>query len=182
MKIVIQERGSKFYYDEFLYIASYYKKIRKHPNKRVYPLTKYLIVYEIILILSMSLMGFFYWKIPNLFYIFLLGILFFLFLFVLFYFVLIKRKIQMFMNVTGDKIIEIDEEGIKYSDFEKVYRMKWEDVSSIIFNRYSICFLPNENSRVLISVFIDYEDKVLKGIKKYQKESLIVYNKKEGGL
>lgn len=39
MKLEIKEKGSKNYYDEFLYLVFNYKKIRNNPYKKIKRLT-----------------------------------------------------------------------------------------------------------------------------------------------
>ena len=48
MKIEVNTRGSREYYDEFLYIVPRYKKYQKNLKKKTYRLTYYLTVYEVL--------------------------------------------------------------------------------------------------------------------------------------
>ena len=174
MKIDVKDRGKKEYYEEVLYIATKYNSIRKNPKKKVYRIIPYLICYDLFLILSIILITVFYLDTYDRLYIFLLGALFvFLFLSILLM-ISFKKRIDIFMNIDGVKSIIIDEEEVSYEDKEKRFNVKWDDIESVIIHKYSISFIPKSSSVALISISTDYKKEVLKALKKYKKESLIV--------
>ena len=176
MKIEVKERGSKNYYDEFLYIISNYRKFRKNPNKKVHRLTINLLVYDILLLFSIIILLLFYVVDKDHLFIFLIGMLSLLFIFMLLYLIMINIRIKQFMSSTETKIININNVGVEYADNEKNIRIKWEEVAFIIINKHTICFLPKARTNILISLTTKYRKEVIKGLDKYNKTSLLIDN------
>lgn len=176
MKIEVKERGSRAFYDEFLYVASNYKKIKKNPEKRVYRLTYSLISYEFILLLCIGLITSFYLKENDILFMFLIGMLSLLFVFVLMYAIMINKRIKAFMNDKGNKIVDINETGVEFLDDEKNIKIMWDNIDCIVVNKYSICFLPKDATNILISVNTDYKDDVEQGIDECGYSSFVVDN------
>lgn len=176
MKIEVNKPGKKEYYDEFLYIASFYKKIKKNTNKKIQRLTVYLKKYICYLLLSFILFGLFYYLTKNLIYIFSIGMLFLILIYLIIYLRNTNKMLNSLMNSNGTKFIEIDETGVEYKDSEKNVKINWKNIDFILLTKYSICFIPKEEMGIFISVSKDYKDKIFEGIKKYRKEKLIIDN------
>ena len=178
MKLEVEERGKKEYYDEFLYVISMHKKIRDNPSKKVQRMTIYLKKYLCYVFFCLILFLLFYLKTKTLIYIFFIGILFILLFYTLIYLYNCNKAISTFQNYKGKKIIEINDKGIEYKDEIKSIKIFWDNMEFVLFNKYSICFIPKEDNNIFISVSIDYINQVLEEIKKYKKENLIRNNAK----
>lgn len=177
MKIEVKTKGSKEYYDEFLYMAFKYKRIKKNPKMKARKLTSFLICHDSFILLSIILFIIFYWQYNDLVFIFFCGMMTLLFIYILIYLKAVKKQIKNYMGRSGNKTIDINDKCIEYKDEEKDLRIKWEDIHSIIINKYSICFLPIEqSSKIFIALSIEYKNEVLSGIEKYKKKSLLIDN------
>lgn len=174
MKIEVNKRGSREYYDEFLYIASRYRNLQQNPNTKIYRMTHYLAVYLCLALFTGTVNLLFYFKNGGSLHLMVAGMLF---LYVRYY-VTADKRIKAFMNDEGSKIIEFTGEYVGYKDDSKDIRISWDDVSCILFARYSICFIPKNQSDILISISREYEDEVKKGLLEADKEYLIAEKKK----
>lgn len=174
MKFEIKERGTKEYYDEVLYVAFRYMDFLKKPKRKVFKLTKFLLILTIITILFLTLSIYLYYISKDIFYIILIGLLSAIIFISFISFIIAKRRIKYFMSEIDTKIIDINNNGIEYIDESKNYRIKWEDIKNIIINKYSICFIPR--TKILISIYIEYKSDVIKTLKKYHKEDLLIDN------
>ncbi|MCM1052789.1 MAG: hypothetical protein NC483_02260 [Ruminococcus sp.] len=176
MKIEVERRGTKNYYDEFLYVVSHTKKLKINPHKKVRKLTTSLKYYGLFVLLCIILFIIFYLYSYDVIFIFLSGMLSLLLIYTIFYFSFVTKRIKLFQKQNDKKIISINEYGIEYIDDSKNIRINWEEIAIIIINKYSICFLPKDTANAFISISVDYKDLVIKGINKYKRESLITDN------
>lgn len=177
MKIEFKNRGSREYFDEVLYIATYINKFIKKPNRKVHRLTKFYRNYLIFIIIYLLLMIWFYIKYKDLLFIFLLGFMSLLLVFVLKGLIITNKRIKYYLEEKNNKSIEFDTKTIKYIDKIKTLSIDWKDVKNIIINNYSIIFLPVNNTLPVIAIDKQYKDQVDEVIKKYSKEELIINNK-----
>ncbi len=185
MRLEVSEVGKKEYYDEFLYVVSQYKSFKKNPRRKAYQFTKHLMFYIIFtfIVLLLNFSG--YLDTKEWIFAFMTGALTLaLAIQVICLFVYTKR-LKMFMNIKGVRTIEFNETGIEYIDDDKNIRVKWEDLKYVIINRYSICMLPKAILQGFTSVGIKYKNEIIAGLKKYEKESLLIdnsnfYKNKEG--
>ena len=175
MKIEIKERGSKDYYDEFLYIAFRYKDFLRKPKRKAYHVTKFLLLTMVFALISIIFSIIVYLNTNDILYIVLTTLLLFILGISLCYYVIMKKQINTFLSDNSVKEININTDGIEYKDNRKSMSLAWNNVSSIIINKYSICFLSNEG-RILISIDKKYQEKVIKGLKNYHKEILLIDN------
>lgn len=176
MRLEVKERGSKEYYDEFLYVVSKYKKFKKNPRRKAYQFTKYLIVYNIFVLFVLLLNFYFYLDTEKTIFMFMTGALTVSLMIQITYLVMCKKRIKSLLNPKGVRIIEFNEEGIEYIDDDKNIRVKWDDLKYVIINKYSICMLPKAILQGFTSVSIKYKEDVIKGLKKYNKEDTLIDN------
>ena len=85
MKITIKERGSKSFYDEFLYVCYFIKKFLKKPFTKVNKMTNYLILNLIITSAVTILEIIYYSYYRDNIILFVIGFLSLLILYLLFY-------------------------------------------------------------------------------------------------
>ena len=178
MKFEVKERGSKEFYDEMLYVITYYKKFIKNPKRKAWQYTKYLVLYMIISAVMCA--GFAGWYVFDREWVSLVfvGMFLLILIFTIMLFVNVKKRIKMYLNDTGDKVIEITDEAISYSSDSLNLKMNKEDIAIIVINKYSICILPKVMTTYALSISNDYLDEFLNGAKENGYDELIVNNKK----
>lgn len=176
MKIEVKERGSKECYDEFLYIGSKYKTIRKDPQMKTHKLTSFLIGYVCFIVFCIVLVTVFYLQYNELIFIFFSGMLTVLLIYVLFYLRSVNKQIQTFMQATDDKTIDINEKCVEFTDAEKSVRMKWEDIYKIIINQYTICFFPQQPTQKFIAIHAKYKSDLIQCLQELDKSQFVVDN------
>lgn len=55
-------------------------------------------------------------------------------------------------------------------------KLYWDAIEYIIINKYSISILPENFASVAIFIEINSKDKLIKALKKYKKEELLIDN------
>lgn len=179
MKFSIKERGSKEYYNEFLYVAFNYKMFLKNPHKKTHKLTNMLLYYGIMLLLFIGLFIYFYMDESNSFYLICTGIFIFVFILDVFIYISCIKRIKNYINDKGIKHVNIEKEYVEYKDDNKSFKVKFKDIKCVIMNKYSICFIPNSLNNAIISMTIEYKNDIINVLKKYKREELIINNWKE---
>ena len=173
MKIEVKKRGSKEFYDEMLYVITYYKKFIKNPRKKAWRYTNYL---SLFLIISLSMCGAFvamYMMDKEWYSLVMVGAFLLMFFFIIVFLVTVKKRIKMYMDDKSDKIIDITKECINYGSDTMNLKMNKEEIAAIVINKYSICVLPKELNKYAISISKDYLDEFLKGAKEEGDESIL---------
>lgn len=176
MIIEVKEKGKKEYYDEFLYIANNYRKFIKNPNKKARQFTKTLFIYDICIILGILMFMMFYLQEYKVIYVFIVGILSVAIVLSLIVFTFIQKQINVFMNMTGNERLELNNDEIKYSDIEKEMKVKWNEIEKVIINKYSICFLPKRITNAFISISTEYKEQIIEALKSYNKMDILIDN------
>ena len=174
MKLEVKERGSKCFYDEFLSVMMKYKKIIKNPHKKVNRLSKEVIG---LMLLSVFLLIVFIILYKFKGYSIICVVLFSLiFILSIIYYLLMNKRISFYRNFKGTIVIEFNNDYIEYLSSKNNYKVDWDNIKSIIINKYSICFIPIYSNKVMIGISTEYKDKVIDIIKKLDKENLIIDN------
>ena len=171
------EKGSKDYYNEFVFVSTNYKKILNSPKMKVKNIVNQ---YILVLILSLVVLSFITYNIiiDNYSYFDVVILTIFSCIILLYGLMLLKIKnnIKLYLNSKGSTTIIIDEDGIKKSCDRDDILLKWCNVAYVIINKYSICFIPKELPSFLLGIPIEYKDKIVKGIEKYDKTSILIDN------
>ncbi|WP_458406247.1 hypothetical protein [Methanobrevibacter sp.] len=166
MEIGIDKIGSKEYYGEVLSVMSNYAKLVKNPNQKIRPLTAqaiiltvislvFLVIFTILYIQDQSYALYFY--VVLIFAVaFILGII---------YYILINRRISNLKNISGDRKLIIEDDFVEMNVGDEKTRLEISQIKYVIINKYSISFLPQNNSLKLIAVSVDYKEEILKAIK-----------------
>ncbi|WP_458454081.1 hypothetical protein [Methanobrevibacter sp.] len=166
MEIGIDKIGSKEYYGEVLSVMSNYAKLVKNPNQKIRPLTTqaiiltvislvFLVIFTILYINEQSYALYFY--VVLIFAVaFILGII---------YYILINRRISKLKNIGGDRKLIIEDDFVEMNVGDEKTRLEISQIKYVIINKYSISFLPQNNSLKLIAVSVDYKEEILKAIK-----------------
>ena len=177
MKIEVKERGSKEFYDEMLYVITYCKKFLKNPRKKAWKYSSYL---YLMMAVSIAMFGAFIamylWE-KEWYSLVMIGVFLLLFFFILILLITVKKRIKMFMDDGSDKTVEITSEYIDFSSDTMNLKMKKEEISVILINKYSTCILPKELNQYSISISNDYLNQFLEGAKEEGYESVTVDNR-----
>ena len=179
MKIEINKKQKKEFYDEFLYVTGNYKKIKDNPHKKVRLLTKETLRIYSFIIVSFALFVVAYLRYHDKLYLFIIAMLFLLSIFVIGYYTAIKKSIKLYLQNDLKQVINITDKGIELKQDTNSIKISWKSVAYIVINKYSICVLPKKEKDIMLAISTDYEKEFLKGIKKYKKEDLVVNNKEE---
>jgi hypothetical protein len=176
LKLKITERGSREFYEEFYYIVASYGKVIKNPQKKASSILKNNIVYFILTGLLIIVLYLFFVFDKDYISFTLATIL----LFALILFIRIDRSIRKtinsLMDYKGAKEIDLSKSKIVYKDNEKEMISNMDQISCILINKYSICFLPKERTGVLIALPVDYKKDIVKFLKQEKLEELLVDN------
>lgn len=176
MKIEINKVGSKKFYDEFLYVLMNHNKIKKNPRKKAKSGIFSLVTYIILALLTAVILAFWYFKNNDGIVAVLIGMNVILLILLSAYLVIIEKRIKMLMSQKDTKVIEINEEGIRYTDTQQDIIAKWEDISCIVANKYSVCVLPKSSLNAIISLSAEYKEYVVNSLKEQNKSELLVDN------
>ncbi len=176
MKIELNEKSDRNFYDELLYIINFNQRIRKKPTKRISTMTKELtrlIILSIaILIVSTTLFISYNDKV-----MLLLTIIVFLILILLVYYLLnISKMINTYLCNESTSTININNSGIELINNHQKMKMNWNMVSEVLINKYSIYLMPTNLNDVSIALSTKNKDKFLVAMKKYKKDDLIIDN------
>ena len=176
MKLEYEEIESKKFYDEFLYITYKYNSIKKNPKQKVKRYTDYLLLYVIVYILIIVLIFVSNIDIKDAFGYFLLGGASIMTINYLYYLKVYKKLIKESVKSKPKIKININEDTIHYIEENREYKLKWDVISNVIINKYTITIISKDNSRLLISIPLNYKDDIITCLKKYKKEKLLIDN------
>ena len=176
MRLEVKEHGSKEYYNEFLYVAAKYNKIKKNPRRKVYNFTKYLIVYNVLVFLMVILSLHFYFSTYSTVYMFYVGAFSGALAIQIGYLYKCRKRINLLLNTKGVRIIEFSASGIEYIDDDKNIRVKWDDIKYVVINKYTICIIPKIVINGFTSIDTKYKEEIIATLKKYNKLSLLIDN------
>ena len=163
-------------------IDSFRKKYLTNPYKKPVPiLTEYISV-SIYLLIFIFLFLVLYLNnntIINLIFLIIIILLFELFL-IAYFFMRLHLKISSKEHI--DSFIDVDEDKIVYSSKKNncltLITIYWDNIEYVLINKRSIFFLTKTKELSCFSCSIDYKDKIIKMIDKYDKCDLVVDNTK----
>lgn len=180
MKIEIVEKMSKYSYYECNVVAANYFSIRKNPNKKISLFNTF---FKILLILiCMNIFWIVLYSIQNRYlniteyiiqsFLKLCGI------FLLFLFFLYINFKKIYKKCSNQKhSVVIDDIGIEQKvENKQDIIVKWEDLSSLIINKHSICVIPKHLPSKLIFLDIIHKEEFINAITQFNKQDLIIDN------
>ncbi len=181
MKIEIRDsKNPAAFYDEAYGFAriSY-----RHPTRRIYPLS---VVFRRLSILST--LGFLFILLSGVVFGFdsldfvLLGAIACCLVLCVCFYARIKWLIRGLTNRKTDAVIVIDESKVMLENrtVGQSTELPWENIQYILISKRVIGFIPKKRDGSQLAIFCstDYIREVTEAIKEYQKESLVVENKK----
>ena len=171
------EKGSKNYYYEFLYVNTYYNKFMNNKKLRAKNMMNHFIS---ILLLSIVFCSLFIVNIcfdsVDIFDYIFLGFFGSYILLISLTMLRYRKGCKLYLNNKTENTIIIDEEGITSSSNKYDLLIKWDNISFILVNKYSICLMPKTLPNINLSIPVEYKDKIIKGLQKYNKEELLLDN------
>lgn len=176
MKLEIKERGSREFYDEFLYVVFHHKKVRKKPTKKVHSLFKEAIRYIVISLFLFLLTAYLYFSDSTGFFLFGFCFCGFVFGLSLFYLWLVQNYLHKLMKGTEVFTVEVHSKGISLETDHTKFSLDYSEIEMILIEQYAICILPKDFKRPLMSISVQYKEKFLEAIKKYHQEEMIIDN------
>ena len=165
MKLEINELGSRDFYEEILYLSLNRRNILRNKNYKVHKVNDYYRMYIIYSILAALLMIVFYFMFKNGIFLMMAGMAIFLIVYELLSVNNFNKYIEAIMSQDKAKTIEINEDGVSYSDGERSLSLDWNAVHSVIKGKYSISFFPKNESDYMISLDKKYADEVIEALK-----------------
>ena len=177
MEIIINKRGPKEYYDEFLYILYYFRKFLKDPKSKANSFPKTMLTNIILGAAGLVFMIVSYLVFKDTIFMILIIALVFVLVFTILVYLQGKKRMNEMMSDEQEKIIKIDEEGITYKDADKLYQLSWNKIKYVLINKYSVGFLPSTIDTIMVSVSNEYLDDILKGLEEANKKELVVDNR-----
>ena len=89
-----------------------------------------------------------------------------------------KNYINTFVKKAKQEIIEINDIGILNDDGNMKIQINWDSIQVIVINKYTISIIPKNEvlNNIIISLSTKYKKEFIKGLKKYNKEFLLVDN------
>lgn len=183
MKLVIKDQKTekdKQFYDEFLFVATFHKRVRKKPTKKVRLLsTNYKIGlgiclgYSFLLIVLGLSVGFDFLDYLFIGMFIILGFIYARSLSI------VNNRLKLYMTSRGETTFEITKKEVKVEKETQKLQLDWDSIQYVIVNKYSITFLPKDETIIMIGISTEYKDQVLEEIKKLNKEELLIDNTKK---
>jgi hypothetical protein len=94
------------------------------------------------------------------------------------YLIYVLRIINQYHGITGKRSLQIAKYYVQVENSQGKYRLLWRDTKFVIFNHYTICFIPKDPTKILISTRIEYKKEIKKAIREYSKRRLVIDNTK----
>ena len=178
MKIITKKDPSdKEFYNELLYVTTKYARVLVNPHMKMRKVTNSFLFTIILCVLSELLLLYIYLKNKNILVLILIILVVLLLLMTLIYLVRALSFIKNESNNGGGSTVDITKTGVRLTKGKKMdYKIEWNDIKSIIINKYSITFIPVKRSFLMIGVNIIHKDDIIKAIKEVKKESILVDN------
>lgn len=180
MKIIVKTKNPEFdrkFYDEFLFIGAFYKRIMKNPKKKVRQLSNnykiglsICIGYILLLLLLCSWTGY------NLFDFFCIGMFLILAIIYIRGINAVKKRLKAYEENRSESIFELTEKEVKIEKNSQKLMLEWNSIEKVLINHYSIAFIPKDETLIVIGISSEYKDEIIKEIKKLKKDELLVDN------
>lgn len=182
MRIEVKNKGSRSYYNEIAYIKLNFSRVLYNPGRPAKPVTSYVLTRVIGFLVVMLVAAYLYMNTKDIIYglIFLalvaaeIGIIMTL--------VTGIKKMNSLMAEDKPKVIEVDEDGIRCYEDDKVNDLSWDDILCIAVNKHSVSVLPKEVSMYGIYCTNEYKAELISAIRQtghfYMIEDNVDYGKK----
>lgn len=169
----------KQYFDEFLNVSLFAKRIKKNPKEKIKGIISVLhkYVYVALILTAFFAAIFFVGKgaarligaVGSV--ICVVGLIFGLSMILSF-----SLRIKEFSNVIEPQTLTIDEKRVRYEYKSGAVEIRKKDLACIVINKHSVCFLPKNDDAPIIGTGIEYKTKILSNKDKLGYASLITDN------
>ena len=165
MKIEINEKGPRAYYDEITYIKQNFSRVLKNPGKPARTHTSYIMIRVIGFVIVVTAAVYLYRSTGDILY----GIMSLAMLVALaavgMSLVTGLKKMKTLKEEDGSRVIEVTEEGISCTENGKVNYLSWDNILCIAINKHSVAVLPKETAFYGIYAPISYKDQMIQAIR-----------------
>ena len=165
MRIQVNEKGPKSYYNEVSYIKLNYSKVLDHPERPARTVTSYVLTRVIGFLVVVLVAFYLYMTTKDIIYAALSVAMVIAEIAIILSLVNGIRKMNSLMAEDGPHEIEVDEEGIRSTKNGETNELKWDDILCIAINKHSIAVLPKETRLYGIYVNMKYKDQMIQAIR-----------------
>lgn len=165
MKIEINEKGPIGYYDEITYIKENYSKVLEHPERSAKTETSYVMVRVIGFLLVVLVAIYLYLTTKDIIYGIMAIVMVIAEVAILLSLFAGIKKIRSLRDEDGNRTIEVDDEGIRCIEKDKVTSLTWDEIQCIAINKRSVSVLPRETVKYGIYVPVKYKDELTQAIR-----------------
>ena len=165
MKIQINEKGTRGYYNEIAYIKLNYSKVLDNPVRPANTITGYVSLRVIGFLLVVVAGIYLYLTTKDVIYAAISVGTVIAEIAIILSLVNGIKKMNSLMAEDGPRVIEVDEEGIRCIQGDKTTELKWDDISCIAINRHSISVLPKETRMYGIYADLRYRKELEQAIR-----------------
>lgn len=162
MEINIDNVGPSQYYDEAMGIQSNYKKLIKNPRMKIRPLSfKALLltgisVIFLIIFAALKIIDPAYPYYKYVIFIFAIATVF-----GLVYYLMIKKTISRFRNNSSSSKFIMEKDFVELQSGGETSRIEFSNIQHVIINRYSICFIPMDQTSNIIVIRSEYKSQIV---------------------
>ena len=165
MRIEINEKGSRAYYNEIAYIKLNYSKVLDNPGRPAKTVTGYVLTRVLGFLIAVIAGIYLYFTTKDVIYGAITIGMVVAEIAIILSLVNGIRKMNSLMAEDGPKVVEVDETGVRSIQNGEVIEIKWEDVLCIALNKHSITVLPKVTSQYGIYVNLKYKDEMIQAIR-----------------
>lgn len=176
MRLEVPQRGPREFYDELMYIVSNRGKYISHPGKKVRLQSKTLTGYSALTALVILVFLFEYHVDRGGIFLLLSGMMLVCLIYFIALIVGIRKRINLMMSEPGTKFIDIDEKGVRFESSNQNLKTRWDEILYVIINKHSIVFMPKAETQLMISIYSEYREQVLKAIEDAGHMDIVIDN------
>ena len=183
MKIEVNNKGSRSYYNELAYIKLYFSKVLYNPGRPAKPVTSYVLTRVIGFLVVMLVAAYLYMNTKDIIY----GLIFLALVVaevgIIMSLVTGIKKMKSLMAEDKPRAIEVDQDGIRCYEDGKVNDLPWDDILCIALNKHSVAVLPKVVSMYGIYCTNEYKEEMISAVKEaghfYMIEDNVDFGKKD---
>ena len=165
MKIVVKSHDQeldKRFYDEFLFIAAFHKRIRNNPKKKARGLSiNYAIGLGVCICYILFFASFIFWSGYTVLDYALIGVIMALIFIYIKGLIAVKKRLKLYLENKEETIFEITKNEVKIEKKNQKLQLDWDSIEKVLVNKYSVVFLPKDETMIMIGISTEYKDPIL---------------------
>ena len=165
MKIQIDEKGTRGYYDEITYIKLNYSKVLDNPVRPAKTMTGYVATRAIGFLVVVIAAVYLYFNTKDIIYAAISVAMVIAEIAIISSLINGINKMNSLMREDGPRVIEVDDEGIRSIQGDDTIELKWDDITCIAINKHSIAVLPKETRMYGIYADLRYRSELEQAIR-----------------